>query len=631
MSTLQEASMANRSFSLRRLLIGDPLATWQAKHERLTNAKALAVFSSDALSSVAYATEEILFVLLPAGIAGLSLSIPISIAIAVLLWIVGTSYYQTIHAYPKGGGSYIVTKDNLGPLPGLVAAGALLTDYVLTVAVSIAAGVSALYSFYPPLYPYRVYLGVAGIALITIINLRGVRESGTIFAVPTYMFLASILSMLAVGFYRYLTGQLHPITVTGAEVPVTPTQAITLFFVLRGFSAGCTALTGVEAISDGIPAFKPPEAKNAGKTLLIMITLLTTMFLGITFLAHQVGAVPTHEETVLSQIARAVFGEGVGHAIIQAATALILFLAANTAFSDFPRLSYFLARDRYMPRQFANLGDRLVYSNGIVTLGTLASLLLILFHGNTHHLLPLYAVGVFVAFTLSQSSMVVRWWRLRTPGWQRSLLFNAIGALSTFVVLLVILITRFTRGAWIVALLIPILVMIFLRIHRHYEFVAAHLSLERFGAPPHIRRHRVIVPIGGVHRGVLHALHYARTLSPDVTAVLVDVDPAETQKVVQKWEKWGDGVRLKILPSPYRSIIGPVLEYLDHLEAESLPQDMITVVLPQFVPARWWENLLHNQTALLLRMALIFRRGTVVTDVPYHLGLVSQSNGGNRP
>ena len=623
--------MANRSFSLRRLLIGDPLATWQAKHERLTNAKALAVFSSDALSSVAYATEEILFVLLPAGIAGLSLSIPISIAIAVLLWIVGTSYYQTIHAYPKGGGSYIVTKDNLGPLPGLVAAGALLTDYVLTVAVSIAAGVSALYSFYPPLYPYRVYLGVAGIALITIINLRGVRESGTIFAVPTYMFLASILSMLAVGFYRYLTGQLHPITVTGAEVPVTPIQAITLFFVLRGFSAGCTALTGVEAISDGIPAFKPPEAKNAGKTLLIMITLLTTMFLGITFLAHQVGAVPTHEETVLSQIARAVFGEGVGHAIIQAATALILFLAANTAFSDFPRLSYFLARDRYMPRQFANLGDRLVYSNGIVTLGTLASLLLILFHGNTHHLLPLYAVGVFVAFTLSQSSMVVRWWRLRTPGWQRSLLFNAIGALSTFVVLLVILITRFTRGAWIVALLIPILVMIFLRIHRHYEFVAAHLSLERFGAPPHIRRHRVIVPIGGVHRGVLHALHYARTLSPDVTAVLVDVDPAETQKVVQKWEKWGDGVRLKILPSPCRSIIGPVLEYLDHLEAESLPQDMITVVLPQFVPARWWENLLHNQTALLLRMALIFRRGTVVTDVPYHLGLVSQSNGGNQP
>ncbi|HEY58860.1 MAG TPA: APC family permease [Anaerolineae bacterium] len=623
--------MANRSFSLRRLLLGDPLATWQAKHERLTNAKALAIFSSDALSSVAYATEEILFVLLPAGMAGLTLSIPISLAIAILLWIVGTSYYQTIHAYPQGGGSYIVTKDNLGTLPGLVAAGALLTDYVLTVAVSIAAGVSALYSFSPPLYPYRVYLGVAGIALITIINLRGVRESGTIFSMPTYMFIGSILALLAVGFYRYFTGQLHPITVTGAEVPITPTQAITLFFVLRGFSAGCTALTGVEAISDGIPAFKPPEAKNAGQTLLIMISLLTTMFLGITFLAHQVGAVPTHEETVLSQIARAVFGEGIGHAIIQGATALILFLAANTAFSDFPRLSYFLARDRFMPRQFANLGDRLVYSNGILTLGTLASLLLILFHGDTHHLLPLYAVGVFIAFTLSQSSMVVRWWRLRTPGWQHSLFFNAIGALSTFIVLGVILITRFTRGAWIVALLIPILVLIFLRIHRHYEFVAAHLSLERFGSPPHIRRHRVIVPIGGVHRGVMHALHYARTLSPDVTAVLVDVDPTETQKVLQKWEKWGDGIRLKVLPSPYRSIIGPFLEYLDTLEAESLPQDMITVVLPQFVPARWWENLLHNQTALLLRMALIFRRGTVVTDVPYHLGLVSQNNGGNQP
>lgn len=623
--------MANRSFSLRRLLLGDPLATWQAKHERLTNAKALAVFSSDALSSVAYATEEILFVLLPAGMAGLTLSIPISLAIATLLWIVGTSYYQTIHAYPQGGGSYIVTKDNLGTLPSLVAAGALLTDYVLTVAVSIAAGVSALYSFYPPLFPYRVYLGVAGIVLITLINLRGVRESGSIFAVPTYLFIGSILTMLAVGFYRYLTGQLYPITVTGSEVPVTPTQAITLFFILRGFSAGCTALTGVEAISDGIPAFKPPEADNAGKTLLIMITLLTTMFLGITFLAHQVGAVPTHEETVLSQIARAVFGEGIGHAIIQAATALILFLAANTAFSDFPRLSYFLARDRFMPRQFANLGDRLVYSNGILTLGTLASLLLILFHGDTHHLLPLYAVGVFVAFTLSQSSMVIRWWRLRTPGWQRSLFFNALGALSTFIVLDVILITRFIRGAWIVALLIPILVLIFLRIHRHYEFVATHLSLDRFGSPPHIRRHRVIVPIGGVHRGVMHALHYARTLSPDVTAVLVDVDPAETQKVIRKWEKWGDGIRLKVLPSPYRSIIGPFLEYLDTLEAESLPQDMITVVLPEFVPARWWENLLHNQTALLLRTALIFRRGTVVTDVPYHLGLVTQNHGGNQP
>ncbi len=623
--------MANRSFSLRRLLLGDPLATWQAKHERLTNAKALAVFSSDALSSVAYATEEILFVLLPAGMAGLSLSIPIALAIAALLWIVGSSYYQTIHAYPKGGGSYIVTKDNLGPLPGLVAAAALLTDYVLTVAVSIAAGVSALYSFYPPLYPYRVYLGVAAIALITLINLRGVRESGSIFAVPTYLFIVSILSMLAVGFYRHFTGQLHPITVAGAAVPVTPTQAITLFFVLRGFSAGCTALTGVEAISDGIPAFKPPEADNAGKTLLVMIALLTTMFLGITFLAHQVGAVPTHEETVLSQIARAVFGEGIGHGIIQAATALILFLAANTAFSDFPRLSFFLARDRYMPRQFANLGDRLVYSNGIVTLGTLASLLLILFHGNTHHLLPLYAVGVFVAFTLSQSSMVVRWWRLRTPGWQRAIVFNALGAAATFVVLLVILITRFTRGAWIVAVLIPILVSIFLSIHRHYAFVAAHLSLERFGSPPHIRRHRVIVPIGGVHRGVLHALHYARTLSPDVTAVVVDVDPEETQKVLRKWEKWGDGIRLQVLPSPYRSIIGPFLTYLDQLEAEAHPQDMITVVLPQFVPARWWENLLHNQTALLLRMALIFRRGTVVTDVPYHLGLLTQADGGNAP
>lgn len=610
---------AQRPFSLRRLLLGDPLATWQAKHERISKVKALAVFSSDALSSVAYATEEILFVLIAAGAAGLSLSIPIAIAIAVLLWIVGASYYQTIHAYPKGGGSYIVTKDNLGTLPGLVAAGALLTDYVLTVTVSIAAGVSALYSYYPALYPYRVPLGVAAILLVTLINLRGVRESATIFSVPTYMFIASIFTMLAVGIYRQMTGQLHPLPHTDAILAAGAAQSLSLFLILRGFSAGCTALTGVEAISDGIPAFKPPEAENAGKTLLVMITILSTMFLGITYLAHQVGAVPTHEETVLSQIARAVFGEGLGHAIIQAATALILFLAANTAFSDFPRLSYFLARDRFMPHQFANLGDRLVYSNGIIALGLLSSLLLILFHGDTHRLLPLYAVGVFTAFTLSQASMVVRWWRRRGRGWWRSMFFNAVGATATFVVLIVIVVTRFTHGAWIVIALVPVLVMGFLTVQRHYLKVAEQLSLERFGSPPHIRRHRVIVPIGGVHRGVLHALHYARTLSPDVTAVLVDVDPEETRKVVQKWQKWGDGIRLVVLPSPYRSIIGPFLEYLDRLDAERHPQDMTTVVIPQFVPAKWWENLLHNQTALLLRMALLFRRGTVVTDVPFRL------------
>ncbi len=462
-------------------------------------------------------------------------------------------------------------------------------------------------------------LGVLAILTVTLINLRGVRESASIFAVPTYMFIASIATMLGVGLYKQFTGQLHPLPHAEAALAAGAFQSLSVFLVLRGFSAGCTALTGVEAISDGIPAFKPPEAENAGKTLLVMITILSSMFLGITYLAHQVGAVPTHDETVLSQIARAVFGEGVGHAVIQAATALILFLAANTAFSDFPRLSYFLARDRFMPHQFANLGDRLVYSNGIVALGVLSSVLLIIFQGDTHRLLPLYAVGVFTAFTLSQSSMVVRWWRRRGPGWQRSLLFNAIGAAATFVVLGVILITRFTHGAWIVVALVPVLVMGFLTVNRHYAKVAEQLSLERFGSPPHVRRHRVIVPIGGVHRGVLHALHYARTLSPDVTAVLVDVDPEETRKVVKKWEKWGDGIRLVVLPSPYRSIIGPFLEYLDRLDAERHPQDMTTVVIPQFVPAKWWENLLHNQTALLLRMALLFRRGTVVTDVPFRL------------
>ena len=611
--------MAGRHWSLRRLLLGDPLATAAASHQRLSKVKALAVFSSDALSSVAYATEEILFVLVLAGTAGIGLTLPVSIAIAVLLFIVGTSYYQTIHAYPSGGGAYIVAKDNLGELAGLAAGGALMIGYILTVTVSIAAGIGALYSMIPAVLPYRVLLGSAAIFIIMLINLRGIQESATIFALPTYMFVGGVFVLLTIGFYRIATGTLQPGVSASAPLSEQGVQALSLFLVLRAFSAGCTALTGVEAISNGIPAFKPRESDNAGQTLIGMIVILSMMFVGITVLAIRVGAVPMEHETVLSQIGRAVLGDGLGYFLVQGATALILLLAANTAFADFPRLTSLIAKDGYMPRQLANLGDRLVFSNGILVLGVVAALLLAVFGGDTHRLLPLYAAGVFLSFALSQMGMVVRWRRLRTTGWQRSLTINAVGALATAVVTLVVTVTRFTQGAWIVTLLIPMTVVVFLAINRHYRNVAEQLSLENFGAPPAIRRHRVIVPVGGLHRGVVHALHYARSLSPDVTAVLVDTNPEQTAAVQEKWERWGNGTRLEVLASPYRSLIEPLLAYLDRLDAQRQPNDITTIVLPEFIAAHWWENVLHNQTAFLLRLALIFRRGTVVTDVPYQL------------
>ncbi len=603
--------------NLRRLLIGDPLATSQALHERLGNLKALAVFASDALSSTAYATEEILFVLILAGSSALQLSIPVAIAIATLLAIVGTSYYQTIHGYPNGGGAYIVSKDNLGTLPGLIAGAALLIDYVLTVAVSIAAGVAALFSWLPFLLPYRVELAVAAVMLMTVINLRGVRESGTVFSVPTYIFVFSVFAMLTTGLVRYLTGTLAPVDAL-TPVGLAPSEDVTAFLVLRAFSAGCTALTGVEAISNGIPAFKRPEAHNAGKTLIAMVLILGAMFIGISVLAHGVSAMPQEHETVLSQVARTVFGNGWAYVIVQLSTALILMLAANTSFADFPRLSSLIARDGYLPRPLANIGDRLVFSNGIILLGGLASGLLVAFGGDTHALLPLYAVGVFLCFTLSQAGMVIHWFKLKTTNWQREAAINGLGSLATGVVLAVIVITRFTRGAWIIIVLVPLIVLLFQRIHRHYRETAAQLSLEEYGAPPRIRRHRVIVPIAGVHRGVLQAMQYARTLSNDVTAVYVETDPVETERVRYKWARWGDGVRLVVLNSEYRSVIEPLISYLDRVDATQA-DDVVTVVMPQFLAPRWWQNALHNQTALLLRLALLVRRGMVVTDVPYRL------------
>ena len=602
-------------------LLGRPLPTSAAIHERLSKVKALAVFSSDALSSTAYATEEILLALILAGSLALGFSWPISVAIVVLLLIVGFSYRQTIHAYPNGGGSYIVAKDNLGQFPGLVAGSALLIDYVLTVAVSVSAGVAALISALPTLQAYRVEIAVGWVALLTLANMRGVRESGTIFAVPTYAFILSFVVMLGAGFYRVLTGA-GPVEVVHVE-DITPTQTLTTFLVLRAFASGCTALTGVEAISNGVPAFKKPESVNASTTLTWMVTILTSLFLGVTYLAQYYGIHPlepdaTGYQTVVSQIARAVFGTGLMYYIIQGSTALILALAANTAYADFPRLASLIARDRYLPRQFTNVGHRLAFSNGIVVLGALSILLLILFQGETHALIPLYAVGVFLSFTLSQSGMVVHWWRLRDEGWVRHMVINGIGAVATFVVLMVIAITKFALGAWIVVVLIPTFVVMFLRIHRHYVQVADQLSLRSWTPPAPASHNTVIVPVGDIHRGVVQALRYARLLSDDVRAIHIEVDPARTERLRSRWGEWGQGIKLILVPSPYRSTLSTLIQYLEEVDTER-DDDVITVVLPEFVPRHWWENLLHNQTSWILNTALRFQRNKVVVAVRYQL------------
>jgi amino acid transporter len=612
--------------TVRQFMLGTPLPTTEEAHQRLTKVKALAVFSSDALSSVAYATEEILLVLVVAGSAALELSLPIALVIAGLLVIVATSYYQTIHGYPSGGGAYIVAYDNLGVRPDLTAAAALLIDYVLTVAVSTTAGVAAITSAFPDLFPYRVGLCLLVIALITWANLRGVRESGTLFAIPTYGFVIIFLMLIVVGPVRLIAGTLDPIPVQAAE---DATQTLTLFLILRAFASGCTALTGVEAISNGIPAFQKPEAENAGKTLITMAILLTTMFLGITLLAHALEVVPAEDQTVVSQIGRHVFGEGLFYLILQAATALILSLAANTSFADFPSLSAILARDRYLPRQLTNLGDRLVFSNGILTQAISASTLVVIFGGQVHRLIPLFAVWVFLAFTLSQAGMVFHWRKQRGMGWRWKAAINGLGAVATGIVLLVIAASKFTHGAWVVILMTPVSVWMFRATKHHYVTVAEQLSLE--GLSPEKwtglasrKRQKVVVPVSGMHRGTLAALRFARSLSKDVTVVVVDVDPQVTARVREKWPLWGQGVSLKMLESPYRSTLGPLLAYLDEVDRREPERGLAVVVLPEFVPARWWHELLHNQTARLIKRALIYRRGQtgkdrVIIDVPYHL------------
>ena len=672
--------------SIKRLLVGRAKRTEQAIHERLTKKTGLAVFASDALSSTAYATEEILLVLAVAAAAGQSAAyhyvVPISIVIALVLAIVAISYRQTIHAYPSGGGAYIVAKDNLGITPGLIAAAALLVDYILTVSVSISAGVAAITSAaqgtrFAWLDDHKVFLCLFLIAFIAVANLRGVRESGALFAGPTYAFLVCFLFMILYGIVHYFV---HPVT-----VPVSPehvktaegyhVQPLSWFLLLGAFANGCVALTGTEAISNGIPAFKPPEARNAATTLTVMAALLATMFIGTSIMAYLYGVQPHDNETVISQFARIIFTDGMGwfYYLIQATTAAILVLAANTSFADFPRLSSLLARDRFLPRQFANRGDRLVFSNGIIILSILSSILVVAFGGDTSRLIPLYAVGVFLSFTLSQSGMVRHWLRegraekARTANngsnsvsnysmqvseegakldgihlsitperlagfnpedlavvrrqkshWKKSILINGVGAVATFIVLLVLILTKFIHGAWIVVILIPLLVLMFRKVHRHYQEVAVQLTMDGL-EPLRPIRHEVVVPISGIHRGVVRALEYAKSIAPNhVTAVYVDLDEEATRILREKWTKFAGDIELVVLASPYRALTRPLLRYIDRIDREHR-DDLLTIVLPEFVPAKWWQHLLHNQSSLTLKAALLFKEGVIVTNVPYHL------------
>jgi amino acid transporter len=676
--------------SLKRLLVGSPIRTARLAHERLTKKVALAIFASDALSSTAYATEQILLVLAAAYMAGQSFAfgrvVPISIAISLLLVIVTVSYRQTIHAYPSGGGAFIVAKENLGTIAGLIAGASLLVDYVLTVSVSVAAGVEAITSAtfdtrFTGLHEHRILLCLFFIAFITVANLRGVREAGAMFAAPSYAFIFSFLILIGYGLLRFF---LHPDLAApqnDADLKIAEgygPQPLHLLLILGAFANGCAALTGIEAISNGVTAFKQPEAKNASTTLGYMALLLIVMFVGASVLGYLFHIHPHEHETVISQIARIVFIGPVGwfYYVVQATTAAILILAANTSFAGFPRLASLLARDRYLPRQLASLGDRLVFSNGIILLAAFSGVLVWAFRGDTSRLIPLYAVGVFLSFTLSQAGMIIHWWRegqhlkamrataiagtptqstqmdkkqsaeLRLTGklegfrltqsveapktlaevqslekkshWKKSLVINAIGATTTGLVLFVFIATKFIHGAWVVVVLIPLLVLLFLKIHRHYIEVARQLSTEGLGQLRPIH-HEVIVPISGIHRGVVEALEYAKSIAPHhVTAVYVNLDDEAAQKLRHKWQQWGSGVNLVVVASPYRSLARPLLNYVDRVK-RTRQGVVVTIVLPEFVPAKWWQNILHNQNTLFLKGALLFKKGIVVTNVPYHL------------
>ncbi len=606
---------------LKSALIGTPLPTRQLAEKRLNKIRALAAFSPDALSSIAYANQEIYLGLVVAGSAGLGLAWPIGLAIIAILVIVAISYNQTVHAYPSGGGSYIVARANLGTLPGLVAAAALLLDYLLCAAVSLTAGVDAIASAFPALIPYKITFALVLLGLIMLANLRGLRETGTLMAIPVYLFLFTYIPMLIYGGIRLLLNGPTPL-----EMVAPPAvQPLTLFLILHTFATGCTALTGIEAISNGVPAFKSPECNNAGRTLNTMAVLMGILFIGSIGLTQFMGIIAGPQETILSALSRRLLGSGPAYIIIQVATLLILSVAANTSFADFPRLSAILARDGFLPRQFTGLGDRLVFANGIIFLAIATGVLIVLFGGNSHLLIPLFAIGAFLAFTLSQAGMVRHWIRERSSNWQVKAFLNGLGAIATVTTLLVISISKFREGAWITVLLIPVFVVAFLRVRTHYKQVSQQLSMR--GLPPDLKPTpplRVVVPVSGVHRGIIGAMDLAQSISKDITAVYIELEPGAGEQVKKEWVCWWPDIPLLILPSPYRSILKPLLDYLDEDDRKHNDGTLAAVVLPEFIPARWWQALLHNQTSLVIRAALLYRRRTqgfqrIIIDVPYHL------------
>ena len=612
---------------LKRLLVGRPLATTEQEHQRIPKVIGLAVFSSDAISSTAYATEEILFVTAVGAsslMLGLETLIPIAIAVALLLAIVAFSYRQTIFAYPSGGGSYVVSRENLGENPSLVAAASLLVDYILTVAVSISAGVAAISSIpaFSDVAKHRVLVGIFLIVLITLANLRGIKESGRLFAAPTYLYIVMISALIIYGLVRaFILKDISniPFDQKAFDGTLESGGTLGLFLILKGFSSGAVALTGVEAISNGVPAFKKPESKNAAATLVWMAVILGTLFMGISILAHHLQPYPSHDTTVLAQLGIQVFGQGAVFFVLQIATALILTLAANTAYADFPRLASIIAFDEYLPHQMRNRGDRLVFSNGVLILATAAIVLIVAFGGVTTALIPLYAVGVFTSFTLSQAGMVRHHQKQREENWRRHAIMNGVGSVATLIVLVIVATTKFTSGAWVPLVLIPLIILLFKAIRRHYLRVDRALKANLTSEMTRPRRNTVVVLVGNVNGGVLQALSYAKSLNPNylVAVRLVDSDE-EAAEVNKVWLDAGFDIPLETVYSPYRELRRPLLEFLDRLD-EQYENDNVTVIIPEFVVRHWWENILHNQSALRIKRWLLLRPGTMVTSVPYHI------------
>ncbi len=608
----------------KRVLLGRPLASAEARHERLRKLVALPVFSADAIASSAFATEEILRVLVPAvGMAAIGYLVPISLVVVVLLVIVVTSYRQTIFAYPNGGGSYIVSRDNLGTNASLVAGASLMVDYTLTVAVSIAAGTAAIVSAVAPLRGHRVAVAVALTLLLALANLRGLRESGRLFAGPTYLYIVVLGALIVWGLIRYATGsiqalpvdQAHLDLVTGGDVALATSASA--FLLARAFSSGAVALSGVEAISNGIPAFRPPESRNAATTLTWTGTILAVLFFGVAVLTARLRPTLSPDQTILSIMGHEVFGSGAMYWVLQAATAGILVLSANTAFADFPRLSSIVARDGFLPRQLYARGDRLVFSNGIIALTSAAVVLLVAFSGSVTQLIPLFAVGLFASFTLSQAGMVVHHHRLREQGWRRGLAVNAVGATATAAVLAVVVVSKFGEGAWIPAVVIPLIVVVFKVIHRHYATLERAVALPP-GAEAVALRHTVVVLVGRLHRGVPVAVAYAKSLRPEhLVAVTVAIDDVDPDDLRAQWDDHRLEIPLEVVESPFRELSEPILAFLDELD-DRWDDDTITVIIPEVVVHRWYQHLLHNQSALALKSRLLYRENTVVTSVPWH-------------